>query len=358
MENPAFDTIHKLVLRYGWNSVAYQILNPGFSYWVSPEQDAVVGYVARKGYWVVGGAPICAPARLPEVTRLFQEAAYAQRCRVVYFGAGVRLYDKGYKPPAHAVVALGAQPVWNPARWESRVHRHASLRMQFNRARNKGVIIAEWPWSAAERSPQLQHCLDDWLKRRPMPPMHFLVEPETLGFLEDRRTFVAERRGHVVGFLILSPIPAQNGWLVEQIIRHRTAPNGTSELLLDQAMRAIAASGSTYATLGLAPLSRRSAQAQQAAQANPLWLRLLLQWVRAHGRRFYNFDGLDAFKAKFDPEEWEPVFAITSEPTFSPAALYAIAAAFSDGSPWSQGARALQKAVSTEMGRLRRRMRR
>jgi len=99
-----------------------------------------------------------------------------------------------------------------------------------------------------------------------------------------------------------------------------------------------------YVTLGLAPLSRHSA----APESNPVWLRMVLRGVRAHGRRFYNFEGLDNFKAKFLPERWEPVYAIVNERRFSPGALYAIAAAFSDRSPISTLARALWRAARTE----------
>jgi hypothetical protein len=73
-----------------------------------------------------------------------------------------------------------------------------------------------------------------------------------------------------------------------------------------------------------------------------------LTWIRAHGRRFYNFDGLEAFKAKFQPRAWEPIFAISREPRFSPHTLYAIAAAFSDGSPMWAVARGLVKALRQE----------
>jgi len=129
----------------------------------------------------------------------------------------------------------------------------------------------------------------------------------------------------VVAFTVLSPIPARNGWLVEQIVRGRGAPNGTAELLLDTAMRAVAASGATYATLGLSPLSQR-AVVQPIPQ--PFWLRLVLKWVRVHGARFYNFGGLESFKAKFNPHTWEPIYAIAEGKTFSPSTLYAIAGAF------------------------------
>lgn len=337
-----------LVLRWGWNAVAYQILNPGFCHWFPAAGDGVVGYVARRGYWVVGGAPVCAAHRLTEVALEFEAAARRAGCRVCYFGAGLRLYQGCRTPPAHSVVALGAQPVWHPARWAARVESHASLRAQFNRARNKGVRVSEWPPERAEGHPALRSCLSDWLARRPMPPMHFLVEPDTLTFLDDRRVFVAERAGAPVAYLVASPIPARSGWLIEQIIRSRTAPNGTNELLLDAAVRVLAGAGADYVTLGLSPLSRRAEVAPGDSRRNPFWLRLLLGWVRAHGTRFYNFEGLDAFKAKFRPESWEPIFAISTEPRFSPRTLYAIAAAFSDRSPVSQVGRALLKAVRQE----------
>ena len=100
--------------------------------------------------------------------------------------------------------------------------------------------------------------------------------------------------------------------------------------MIDGAIRRIRDDGADYVTLGLAPLSRR---AVIDAPHNPPWLRALLAWVHAHGRRFYNFDGLDAFKAKFQPEVWEPVFAIAAGKRFTIGMLYAVAAAFAGGSP-------------------------
>jgi lysylphosphatidylglycerol synthetase-like protein (DUF2156 family) len=76
-------------------------------------------------------------------------------------------------------------------------------------------------------------------------------------------------------------------------------------------------------------------------------------WLRAHGRRFYNFEGLDAFMAKFLPERWEPVYAITNEPSFYPAVLYAIAGAFTGGTQISATPRALWWAVGQEISNLR-----
>jgi phosphatidylglycerol lysyltransferase len=208
------------------------------------------------------------------------------------------------------------------------------------------VSISQWPSSRATDNSDLRRCLAEWLDTRGLPPLHFLVEPETLNRLEDRKVFVAERDGSVVGFLVLSPVPARNGWLVEQIIRGSRAPNGTSELLLDSAMRESAKAGANYLTLGLSPLSENSRFDWSGV---PRWLRLILSWLRVHGKRFYNFEGLDQFKAKFQPSEWEDISAIVNRPKFSLSALYSIAGAFGGRSPFSLLAIAFASAIRREV---------
>lgn len=343
----------QLVMRYGWNATAYQIVNPGISLWFSTADDAVIGYVERRSTRVVAGAPVCAAERVKEVVAEFEAQCVGERFHVCYFGAEERVENAVHASTTHAMVLLGAQPSWDPASWAGIIRGKASLRAQLNRSRNKGVTVS--PMSAAEATGnrELQRVLREWLATRGLPPMHFLVEPETLNRLFDRRVFVARsRRGEIIAFLVASPAPARGGWLIEQFVRGRAAPNGTVELLLDAAMRAFAAEGYDYVTLGLAPLSRYA----QPIEVNPAWLRWVLKWVRAHGRRFYNFEGLDNFKAKFQPERWEPVYAIVNDPVFTPRALYAIAAAFSDGSPIWTIARAFWRAGRTELRWLRRRM--
>src|SRR5689334_1172540 len=343
----------ELVMSHGWNATAYQIVNPGMSLWFSAAHDAVVGYVDRGRTRVVAGAPVCAPERLANVVAEFEHECSSGGRRICYFGAEARLETLLRKDRGHSMVLLGAQPSWNPAHWAAIIQSKASLRAQLNRSRNKGVTVS--PMSAAEATddPALRRVLNEWLATRGLPPMHFLVEPDTLTRLYDRRVFVARSRaGEIVAFLVASPAPARAGWLVEQFVRGQSAPNGTVELLLDCAMRTLADEGYEYVTLGLAPLSRHGI----AGKSNPRWLRFALAWVRAHGRRFYNFEGLDRFKAKFQPEKWEPVYAIVNKPSFSPRALYAIAAAFSDRSPVSTVARALWRAGQTEIAWLRRKV--
>ena len=334
------------MLRLGWNATAYQILNPGMRRWYAAAGDAVAGYVAHGRHWIVAGAPVCTPDRLPEVAAELEAECGAAGARIIYFGAGRRLEQVLSTRGAHTRLLIGAQPVWNAATWPSIVRGKASLRAQLNRARNKGVTTGEWTPSAAQHHPVLSGVLREWLDTRGLPPLHFMTEADTLGDLRDRRVFVAEREAAgVVAFLIATPVPARNGWLIEQWPRSMRAPNGTTHLLIDTAIRALAADGAEYVTLGLAPLSDH---AGRIGEGQAPWLRVMLRWVRAHGRRFYNFRGLDTFKTSLEPERWEPVYALVQGTRIGPGALRAIAGAFGGGSPERLIARALGMAVARE----------
>ncbi len=386
---PEMEHARFLALRYGWNVTAYQILNPDISLWFSDDGDAVVGYVERFHLRVAAGGPVCDPARLAEIVEAFERDACARGLGVCWFAVTPRLQNVlADANPARprAVFTVGAQPAWDPRRWPERAQSARSLRTQLNRARNKNVRVSEWPVARAQTDTGLRKCRDEWLAHHSLPSLRFLTEPVALDNLGDRRIFVAETgdlsnadAATVVGFLLAAPVPTRRGWLVEQITRTENAPNGTAELLVDTAFRAFGTENFEYVTLGLVPLSRRavigvgenspplSTEAASAfttfsvapvvaAPPTRPWLRAALSWIRLHGRRFYNFEGLDAFKSKFKPEMWEPILVVFDTERVPARALLAIAAAFTEGPLPVTLARAALSAVREETRLLRRRL--
>lgn len=335
----------ELILTHGWNSTAFQIVNPGIERWFAAAADAVIGFVRSNGVRVVVGAPVCKKERLGDIIREFEAEADKAGERVCYFAAESRLETLVSGDERYSRILLGAQPVWKPPDWPAAAAGSRSMRAQLNRARNKGVKVEEWPIEQAGSNKDLADCLTRWLATKGLPPLRFMVESDTLERLAARRVFVAKHNGTVAGFVVLSPVVQKNGWLFEQFPHRPGAPNGTVELMIDTAMRTIADDGFEYATLGLSPLSCR---ADVPPQEQQLWLRIFLGWIRKHGQRFYNFDGLDAFKAKLMPLMWEPVFAVSNEPRVSLHTLYAIAGAFSGNAPIRLFAKALGKAAATE----------
>lgn len=335
-------------MRHGRQASAYQILNPGFQYWFDDTIDAVAGYVRRGGWWAVGGGPVCPAEVEGEACRRLEAAAARDGCRVVYVCGDDTLRRAVATMGHHAAVTLGAEPMRRPELWSQRLQASASLRQQLSRARNKGVTIDPLtPAELAANVDKLKAVVVDWLTTRPLPAMRFLNDPRTLdGVLTDRRVWVARRGGVIIAFLLASPVVRRNGYLMEQIARRHDAPNGTAELLIDAALNAFAAEGHTYATLGMVVLS---SHVREQMAANPPWLRTMFAFARAHGRRFYNYDGLERFREKLRPDAWDPIYLISSVRPFPFAALYAAGAAFcGERSPLGVVGLGVGKAVATE----------
>lgn len=317
-------TARRLVLRYGWNSTSYQTLNAGMSHWFSGDFEAMAAFVTRFGIRVCAGPPVCSEADLPRVAEQFTADTRQHNERVCFFAVEDRLCNVLQDKRRLFRLQIGSQPVWDPTTWHSICMSHKSIRMQLHRAHNKGVVVTEQGVAPPPQIGQLVECLQDWQSRRTLPPLKFLTESVPLELLTDRRLFTAVLNGRVVGYLAAAPVPLRNGWLIEQIVRSHHAPNGTAELLVNAAMNAFADEGAQYATLGLAPLSLVADGGSNA----PTWVNFLTLWMRAHGNRFYNFGGLEAFKAKLRPTVWEPIYLVSLDRQISLCEILAVASAF------------------------------
>ncbi len=296
MTDPKLDQLRVLELlrRHGFNTTSFQALEEGLTYWWDPSVSACVAYADTGRAWVAAGAPIAALDEMSSVAERFVGAARAQSRRAVFFASQQHLAAS-----AHLVsTPVGLQPVWDPRGWRAAVSRSKSLGYQLRRAASKGVHIRllESHELIDERSPtrlEIEQLIERWLGTRRMSPMSFLVHVQPFTFAAERRAFVAELGDTVVGFLSAVPVYARNGWFVEDFIRDPTAPNGTTELLIDAVMTQAALENSTWVTLGLAPL----------AGPVPAWMRR----IGNLGRPLYDFAGLHAFKKKLAPTAWEPV---------------------------------------------------
>jgi phosphatidylglycerol lysyltransferase len=304
-----------LLRRHGWNATSFQILEPGFRYWFDAE--VCVAYIDTGGAWVAAGAPIGPGHLVPAAAQRFVVAAGGNGRRACFFGTE----DRFAAASPFAAMRIGEQPVWDPCTWDDTLKGAASLRAQIRRATAKGVEVRPFDprllAQAGEDRREVERLIARWQAAHPMPPMGFLVQLHLDSALEERRLFGAYSAGALVGFLSMVPVFARAGWFIEDLLRVPEAPNGTAELLVDAAMRAAAGAGSTYVTLGLAPL---------AGEIGP-WLRL----ARRTGLPLYDFRGVHAFKAKLRPQSWAPIYISYPRAQTGIATVYDALAAFARG---------------------------
>ena len=318
----------ELVRRHGWNATSFQTLEQGYRYFF--DADGFIAYVEAGRAWVVAGAPIAPVGEIAPILRKFLAAARQAERRVCLFATEQRLLD--LLGAELRSLSIGEQPIWDPQKWDDILKRRRSLREQLRRSRAKGVAVREV--TAAELDAGLTRegiarVAQRWQSAHRLAPMDFLVRLELFSFTEDRRCFVAERDGRVIGVAGVVPVSARSGWFIEDLVRDPAAPNGTAELLIDGVMRWSAQQGSRWLTLGLAPL---------AGDVSPL-----LRAARSSGRLLYDFKGLRSYKAKLEPELWVQIF-LAYPPTQSAfrSVLDALSA-FTRTGLWSFGWRTLTR---------------
>ena len=310
-----------LITAHGRTGTAFQALGRGLAHWFDGARG-VVAYFDTGSAWVAAGEPIAAREEAIAVATAFVDAAKAAGRRAVFFATEGVLAAS----PRFRRVGIGEQPVWNPATWATDLAQHRSMREQLRRARTKGVQVRALAATECATTPahgtrrELDALIARWNATRPMASMQFLVDVAPFDHADERRLFVAERDGRVVAMLSLAPVPSRGGWLFEHLLRDPQAPNGTAELLVDGAMRALHDDGVQWVTLGLAPL---------AGDVNG-WLRA----ARALARPFFNFSGLSAFKRKLHPESWEPIYLAWPREVHGATAMLDGLRAFAGGSLW------------------------
>ncbi len=265
----------------------------------TPEHDAFLMYGVQGRTWAALGDPIGPADKAWVLVREFLERAHDFGADGVFYEVskeGLHLYaDFGL-----ALVKLGeeARVSLTAFSLEGRANKH--LRHAVRALETEGLRFRVAP---ADEVPaligQLQEVSDEWLDTKQTGEKGFSV-----GFFDEaylRRFPVAliERGGRVEAFANVWAGSGKVELSVDLMRFRASAPKGVMDALFVQLMRWGREQGYLWFGLGMAPLS-----GLEPSPVASLWARLG-GLVYRHGEAFYNFQGLRAYKEKFDPV-WEP----------------------------------------------------
>ena len=306
LPDPAVELL-RLYQLHGYNAHALVSITPGIRLWTSPE--GAVAYNEFGRVWLVPGEPLASPENLTRVSDSFLRKAVAED-RVVGFMPTTEQFARHGRELGLRAVKIGSAPYFDLTTWAPRGDRAKKARAGVNQARRAGVHVTEVV-EVNEKLVRETACLcKSWLTTRRSPiRFEWLFTVDLFQNKKHKKYFTArDANGKLVGFLAASPIPARNGWYLEDVLRSKRAPNGTTDLLVVEVLDALKRSGATLATLGTTLMAN---EGETHVHISPTLSRVSSSLARCFSV-FYNFNGVRRFKTKFAPSWWESEYVLMS----------------------------------------------
>ena len=264
------------------------------------------------GFALVVGQPVGPVDAWGPLLRDFEVLCDRERLSAAFCGVNAgglaHLRERGYRSVRvgdEAVVDLPALRLTG-GRWRE-------CRAALNRAARRGITLE---WVAPGRLTEgllgeLQEVSDEWLARRRLPELAFLLG--SADDLADPRCLSAVARGpdgRAESFVTWTPVPGADWWMLDMMRRRADAMPGLMDFLIAASLLRMKCEGYGMASLGGTPLSNVGDEA-----GGPL--RWALGVAFRHLRLGYRFRPLHHYKRKFNPR-WEPLY-LAVQPGGAPA---------------------------------------
>jgi phosphatidylglycerol lysyltransferase len=291
---------------------------------LNDSRQAFIMYGVIGQTWVAMGDPVGPAEQWPELLWQFRQAADRYANRAVFYEVGpehLHLYaDLGmtfFKLGEEARVPLDTFALEGSERKDLRyIHRKLT---------KQGCTFEIIPIdSVPAQMETLKAISDTWLKEKNTREKGF-----SLGFFEPAyvRRFpigIVRVQDRIMAFANIWPTAARDELSVDLMRYRPDAPSGVMDYLFIELMLWGTAQGYHWFNLGMAPLSGMGTH-----ELAPLWHRIGGLVVR-FGDHFYNFQGLRAYKEKFNPV-WQSRYLAAPGGLTLPRTLADIGALISGG---------------------------
>jgi phosphatidylglycerol lysyltransferase len=265
------------------------------------DRSAFLMYAMRGRMWVALGDPV-GPTReaRPLIRRFLEMVDDADGVPVFY---QVRKdYLHRYADFGLAFAKAGEEAIVPLTTFSLDGGARKKMRLFWHKLEKDGATFRLVPAAEVDAIlPELRAVSDEWLAMKGSAEKGF-----SLGFFDEaylRRFPVAvlEVAGRIEAFANVWPGPNKAELSVDLMRHRRTAPKNGMEGMFIFLMLWGKAEGYESFNLGMAPLS-----GLESTEFASFWLKIM-GYLYRYGRTFYNFQGLRAYKDKFDPA-WEPKY--------------------------------------------------
>lgn len=311
----------EIVERWGRSSLAATTLLPDKAYRFSPG-GSVVAFSVYNGYALALGDPIGAPEDFSAAVADFAEICATNGWTPIFYQTlpdGIAEYAaRGFRS-----VRVGHEAVVDLATFSMAGGSRKSMRNRVRRLEEDGFsAVVHEPPIAPTLMRELRGVSDAWLTM-----MHGTEKRYSLGWFLDEYISacpimaVHGPDGRVVAFANLLSEYQRPEWTIDLMRHLPEAPGGTMDYMFVKLFEwCRGESGCESFNLGLSPLSDVGREAHDPA------VEKVMRLIYDHVDQFYSFQGLHAYKEKFDPR-WEPRFLVYPAGTELPLVFYALVSA-------------------------------
>ncbi len=280
-------------------------------FWFDDAGMGAIAYTEHGSVRLVTGEPLAAKENLEAIAVAFMQTARREG-KIVAFLPVTERFASLFEGKNLDIIRVGASPYFDLQKWNPRGNKAKHLRASLNQARKNGLEVQEVLEISGKFRREVEELGEKWLATRQAGvKFGWLFDLEPFQNAECKKFFEArDAENKLVGVLVASPIPARDGWYLEDVLREPDAPKGTAEILVAETMRILAAQGAKIATLGTVPLAEKGSE---LTEGNNLLTKKCLQIARKNLNLIYNFDGLKCFKSKFVPCWWESEYVLAQK---------------------------------------------
>ncbi|MCB9722934.1 MAG: bifunctional lysylphosphatidylglycerol flippase/synthetase MprF [Spirochaetaceae bacterium] len=285
---------------------------------------AFLMYGVRGRTWVAMGDPVGDPAEGQELAWRFLELADHHGGRAAFYEVSEE------NLPLYLDLGLDLRKIGEEGRvplatfsLEGRARK--GLRASRNRLLRDGYafeLVA--PPAVPAILDRLESLSNDWLVGKRTREKRFSLGRFDRDYLCRLPVAIVRQQDEIVAFANIWSSEAKGELSIDLMRYGSEAPPGVMDFLFTELMLWGQREGHHHFSLGMAPLA-----GLEGHRLAPTWHRVGALLFR-HGEHFYNFQGLRAFKDKFDPE-WAPRYLASPGALSAPLVLARIASLVSGG---------------------------
>lgn len=292
---------------------------------VSPDETAFIAYADTGTSLIAKGDPVGDRKAGETLIWTLRERAYRAGKRVAFYSVSPE-YLPTYLDLGLSILKIGEVARVDLRGFTLEGSKRKDLRQARNRALRDGFVFSVIPRDELNAVlPDLRHISDAWLERKQGEEKGFSLGAFTEDYMLNFDVAVLrDPEGRIVAFANLFQGANQHELSLDLMRYLPDAPHFAMDSLFAEMMLWGAETGFHWASLGAAPFA-----GVQNRELAPLWNRIG-GFIYEHGEHFYRFEGLRAYKEKFDPV-WSPNYLACPGGMAAPRILYEVNVLVSGG---------------------------